>query len=140
MKRAGAWVLLLVLLMMGGCATRAGYDGNGEVDEGTVCYRGHRPPSTIAAVVYVDSKGEVQVVPETIVVEDPNQTVVWTAADGEISDITFAPSECSPGPPSINRKGRQITARFAAGYGGTHKYKFMFHPNDGRRSRSTRSS
>ncbi len=121
------FVSFLMLLLIGGCATGVADRDSGEVDEQRVCYTGHRPPSTIAAVVYVDSNDKVQVVPERIVVEHPNQTVTWTAADGEISDITFEPSECSPGPPSIDRKGRQISARFAAGHRGTHKYSFVFH-------------
>ncbi len=131
MRRGIACLSLMMLLAIGGCATRPGDQGNGPGDENRVCHPDHRPPSTIAVVVYEDANGVVQVVPEKVVIEKPNQTVIWTAADGQVSDITFEPSDCAPGPPAINRKGRQLSARFATGHRGTHKYSFTFHPSEG---------
>lgn len=131
MRRGIASVSLLMLLALAGCATGVADPRDDTGDEMRACYPGHKPPSTIAVVVYVDSVGVVQVVPNRVVVEHPNQTVIWTAADGEISDITFEPSDCAPGPPTIKGKGRQLSARIAAGHRGTHKYGFTFHPTRG---------
>ncbi|MBW3672264.1 MAG: hypothetical protein KY432_11410, partial [Acidobacteria bacterium] len=132
MWKSIAGVVSLTLLVLTGCATGGVTDPPVEPNgDRTVCYHGHRPASTISVVVYVDSAGRVQVVPERAVVEHPNQTVVWTAADGEISNIDFEPSDCAPGPPSINSRGRQISTQIAAGHRGTHKYSFTFHPSSG---------
>lgn len=131
MMRGIASLSLLMLLALAGCATGVADPRDDKGDEMRACYPGHRPPSTIAVVVYVDSAGKVWAVPDKVVVEHPNQTVIWTAADGEISDIVFKPSDCAPGPPSINRKGRQLSAQIAKGHRGTHKYGFTFHPTRG---------
>lgn len=132
MWRGIAGFASIMLLGLVGCATGVGDPTPPPDHDKKVCYPGHRPPSTISIVVYVDSAGAVQVVPERAVVENATQTVVWTAADGEISDIVFEPSECAPGPPSINRRGKQLSTNFGTGYSGTHKYSFTFHASDGR--------
>lgn len=135
MWRGTAGIASIVLLTLAGCATGVGSPPVEVENNGKACYHGHRPPSTVAVVIYMDAAGTVQVVPETIVVEHPNQTVIWTAADGEISDMVFERSDCAPGPPSINRKGKQLSTRIAAGHRGTHKYSFTFHPTDGEAER-----
>lgn len=123
---------LILMLTLTGCATATGGATPADPsDSQTRCDTGHRAPSTVAVVVYLDAAGEVQVVPDTVVLEHQNQTLIWTAADGEISNITFAASDCAPGPPAINRRGRQLSTRVAPGHKGAHKYSFTFHPTSG---------
>lgn len=131
MRKGIAGVAILMLFTLAGCATRVA-DMPLDPSLDPACKPGHRPPSTIAVVVYLDANDVVQVLPEEIVVEHPNQTIIWTAADGEISNIVFEPSACAPGPPSIKGKGRQLSTRIPSGlYRGTHKYGFTFHPTGG---------
>lgn len=125
-----AGFLAVMSLFAMGCATMA-TGSAGPSDMAKCDPPGHRPPSVIAVLVYQDAGGNVVVLPEEIVVEHPNQTIVWTAMKGEIADIVFERNECSAGPPPIPGRGRQRDTRIPPGHIGLHKYGFTFHPDGG---------
>jgi hypothetical protein len=133
MPRPKILTLLVVLIAASGCATPGVHHATAsqtEAASATECYRGHRPPAELVIAVYLDN-GRVHTVPERAIVEHPRQRVKWIAVNGEISNIVFEPSDCSPAPPSIPERARMHNRTFAPGHLGTHKYGFVFHPDGG---------
>lgn len=133
MPRLKMLTLLVVLIAASGCATPGvppATVGLSAAASPTECYRGHRPPAELVIAVYNDN-GRVHTVPEHAIVEHPRQRVTWIAVNGQISNIVFEPSDCAPAPPSIPERARRHDRNFPAGYRGTHKYGFLFYPDEG---------
>lgn len=126
MKRV--FLSVVCVLAIAGCASDVVESRLASEVSMDACPEGHVIPPEVSVVIY-QQNGRVFTVPRVVVVESPEQEVVWTSVNGEISDITFEPSSCAPAPPPVNGSGRQLRDSFPPGYRGAHKYTYMFTPD-----------